>query len=186
MVTLAVQVRPLRDHELGTLEGRINLDWGNPAKHRRRFEKQQRDEAVYLVAWHGDLPVGHGLVKWGGSTDDDVRSQIDGCPDVEDLFVHPDYRSKGVGRQILSRAEQLAEERGYSRLGLGVSVDNPRARSLYQRCGYEDSGVGQYTARWLYTDKDGQKQWWEETCTYLVKRLSVYLSDNRRKNMNTR
>ena len=132
---------------------------------------QKEGKAIYLVAWHKDLPIGHALLKWGGPDHTLIASRLNGCPDIEDLFVDPQCRSRGVGSQLLGCAESTAMQREYSLIGLGVDVDDPRARSLYKRLGFEDTGFGEYYSRWQYDDRNGKKAWAEEHCNYLVKRL---------------
>ena len=166
------EIRPLAEEEIGLIEQHINFDWAALGKHRERFVKQQRSSVVYLVAWYKNVPVGHALLQWDGSTDKPAASELGRCPDVEDLFVSPDYRSKGIGSMLLDFAESLASQQGYSRIGLGVSIDNPRARSLYERRRYRDSGLGEYATGGCYIDKDGQEQSWEEICNYLIKQLN--------------
>ena len=91
-------------------------------------------------------------------------SGLSDCPDVEDLFVGSEYRSRGIGSRLLDAAESLAVGKGYSRIGLGVSIDNARARSLYERRGYEDSEFGEYRVGDRYVDRDGRERSWEEVC----------------------
>ena len=166
------EIRPLSsEEELILLEQHIDFDWASSKKHRKRFDRQQEGHAVYLVAWDEGLPVGHAFVKWDGSSDQPIASKVGRCADIEDLFVRHDWRSKGVGSQMLDRASTLAKREGYSRIGLGVDVDNPRARSLYERKGFADSGLGEYRTKWPWTDKDGQERWAEENCHYLIREL---------------
>ena len=173
MERLVVEIRPVAQDELGLLERQIGFDWAALGKHRERFARQQEGKVVYLVGWMGKLPVGHALVQWKGTTDDPMRSQLDHVPNLEDLFVAPAYRSRGVGSQLLDASEALTKRKGYSRIGLGVAVDNPRARSLYELQGYEDAGFGEYTTGGLYVDRDGQEKTWEEVCRYLIKQLET-------------
>ena len=168
----AVDVRPLTAEELAILDQHIAFDRGNADKHRKRLQLQSEGRGVYLVAWSEDVPIGHALLKWEVPAEYPFASRLDRCAHVEDVFVHPDYRSTGVGSQILLHAERAAQDKRNTTIGLAVGVDNPRARSLYERTGYEDTGVGEFTDRWPYSDREGQQQWEEETCNYLVKRLS--------------
>ena len=133
--------------------------------------RQRADGVVYLVAWLGNLPVGHGLLKWDGSDDEPMSSELDGCPDIEDLFVVPEHRSRGIGSELLSHAEILAAQNGYRQIGLAVAIDNPRAMSLYERRGYVDAGFGEHRTSWAYLDADGLERQAIEVCHYLVKPL---------------
>ena len=169
MEPLTVEIKPIAGEELGLVERHISFDWAAPGKHRDRLVRQQAGEVVYLVAWDGDLPVGHALLKWNGTTDEPMVFRLRGCPDIEDLFVSPEHRSRGIGSQLLDAAESLAVGKGYSRIGLGVSINNPRARSLYGHRGYEGSEFGEYREAGRYVDRDGRERSWEDVCNYLIK-----------------
>ena len=121
-----VDVRPLAAEELKALERHIAFDEGNSDKHRKRLERQSAGKAVYLVAWSEDVALGHAILNWFGPPDYPIADKLDRCPDIQDLFVHPDHRSTGVGLQILRYAEGLAQHRGYPTIGLGVAIDRPR------------------------------------------------------------
>lgn len=54
---------------------------------------------------------------------------------VEDLFVLSDYRSQGIGTQLLAYLAQQVIERGYGRLEWRVRVWNDRAIAFYQKLG---------------------------------------------------
>jgi GNAT superfamily N-acetyltransferase len=151
-------LRPLMVDELGLVEE--HLAHGTAGKHRARLDAQEDGAVVYVIAWLGDRPIGHVLVKWQGASTEAVRSLVGDCPDVEDLFVAPDVRGRGFGTQLLEAAELLARNSGYDRIGLSVGVGNPRARALYERRGFRDLGVAPFVV---------SGEWGSETCTYLVK-----------------
>ncbi len=141
-----------------------------PGTHRERLEKQDRGDALYMVACLDGVPVGHLLLKWASSSTS--ASGLPNCPTLSDIAVHPGYQSRGIGSQLMDRAEHLAAQRGYHQVGLRVALDNVRARALYERRGYRNSGLGLHCSRWPYLDERGQEHWREETCLRLVKRLS--------------
>ena len=171
----SVDVKPVTEDDIILLERQFPE--GLPDKHLGRRGRQQRGLVVYLIAWHEGQPVGHGLLKWGGSGDEHVASRLQGgCPDMEDLFVLEGMRSHGIGTQILQAAERLAAEHGYRRIGLSVDpAQNDPARRLYERLGYRDSGFGEYIEHGEYIDRQGQQQSWEEVCIYLIKELMKQL-----------
>jgi ribosomal protein S18 acetylase RimI-like enzyme len=146
---------------------------GSADKHRGRLARQECGEVVYLIAWDAGTPVGHALLKWAGATEPHLVAHFRGtCPDVEDLLVAVDWRSQGIGTQLLTVAARLVSERGYARIGLSVDVRNPRARALYERLGYTDAGMGIHREEGTYVDQQGQLQRWEDICIYLVKPLT--------------
>ena len=57
-------------------------------------------------------------------------------PYIFNLAVHPQWRRRGVAKQLLLAAEQTAKQWGFSRLYIHVLEDNYAARSLYDRLGY--------------------------------------------------
>ena len=58
------------------------LTQGGPAKHAERVARQERGDVVYLIAWRGERPLGHALLKWKGSDDADVaRPPEQGMPE---------------------------------------------------------------------------------------------------------
>ncbi|MDQ2846549.1 MAG: GNAT family N-acetyltransferase [Actinomycetota bacterium] len=65
------------------------------------------------------------------------------------IQFRPRYQSSGVGSSIIDglKAEAVASDRTFT---LGVEKDNPRARSLYQRLGFVQTGESdsEYLMRW--------------------------------------
>ncbi|HEY5271221.1 MAG TPA: GNAT family N-acetyltransferase [Anaerolineales bacterium] len=171
MSSVVANIRPITETDIALLEKRFQQ--GGMAKHAERFLRQQKGEAVYLVAWHRGQPVGHALLKWGGAQDEPVTRQLRvAFPDIEDLFVIAALRSQGIGSQLIHFAEQLALERGYTHIGLSVGAKtNEPARRLYGRLGYQEAHFGEYTERGEYLDPQGQHHTWEDICIYLIKDL---------------
>ncbi len=164
-------IRPLSEDEIPLLDAHLDVDRLS-GRHDERFAQQQEDRLTYLIAWLGGLPIGHTMVRWTGTTDRYVAERIQDCAHVEDLFVMPEHRSDGVGTQILARAEYLAAERAFTQIGLAVGIDNLRARALYDRLGYVDTGFGVFEIGGSYLDIHGNRRQWREVCEYLVKTLS--------------
>jgi len=55
---------------------------------------------------------------------------------LNDLYVAPDFRNKGVGESLLRKAQVYCSSTNCKGLALETAVDNP-ARSLYERLGWE-------------------------------------------------
>ena len=62
---------------------------------------------------------------------------------LEELFVLPEYRSRGLGREYFAYIERYAKENGFARIRLEAETSNLRAISLYERLGYRDLGYRQ-------------------------------------------
>ncbi|HLF11670.1 MAG TPA: GNAT family N-acetyltransferase [Gammaproteobacteria bacterium] len=93
--------------------------------------------ALVLLAFYDDQSVGVAVCFFGLST---FRAQP--LLNIHDLAVLPQYRGRGIGRALLDAAEDHARRRGCCKLTLEVQDDNTRARTLYQRFGFEDFVVG--------------------------------------------
>ena len=165
-----IEVRPISRREIPLLDRHLDAD-RLAGRHGERLAQQRDGRLTYLIAWLGGIPIGHTMARWEGTTDAFVAERISGCAHIEDLFVMPELRSRGIGTRILAHAERLAEKRGFTRIGLAVGVENPRARALYERLGYADTGFGAFEIGGRYTDRRGQWREWREVCEDLVKGL---------------
>jgi len=56
---------------------------------------------------------------------------------LEDLFVEPEHRGKGIGKALLIRLAQIALERGYARLDWSVLDWNAPSIEFYRSLGAE-------------------------------------------------
>jgi len=54
---------------------------------------------------------------------------------LEDLFVDPEHRGKGIGKALLARLAKIAVERGYGRLEWAVLDWNTPSIEFYRRLG---------------------------------------------------
>lgn len=61
------------------------------------------------------------------------------------LQVEPAYQRKGIGKYILSVAEDITREKGMQRIGIHTTEDNLAARALYASGSYEVTEVGPCT-----------------------------------------
>ena len=63
-------------------------------------------------------------------------SEMQQYPYIFNLAVHPQWRRRGVAKQLLLAAEQTVKQWGFSHLHMHVLEDNQPARSLYEILGY--------------------------------------------------
>lgn len=136
-----------------------------------RLRRQEEGHGLLLVAWFGDSPVGDVYVWLAPPEGPEIRERLPGVPLLNHLEVHPEYRGRGIGTEIMSEAEEVVAARGYERLALGVDPHNEDAMRLYKRLGY---------VAWPYPEiktlgeefrEDGTCRRIPETCHVLVKYL---------------
>lgn len=76
---------------------------------------------------------------------------IAACPDwkdwelgivleIHEVAIHPDWQGKGLGRELLARAEELGRKHGRKISALWVGVGNARARDWYTRLNFREVG----------------------------------------------
>jgi ribosomal protein S18 acetylase RimI-like enzyme len=113
---------------------------------RETFESQERGEAVILVADLNGFPAGQ---VWINLT----LKKAEATGALWAVRVLPCLQNLGIGARLMTAAEQLLAERGYTGVELGVEKDNPGARRFYERLGYRLTGIAQ--GEYQYTTPDG-------------------------------
>jgi ribosomal protein S18 acetylase RimI-like enzyme len=102
--------------------------WEEPEKHINRRIKVHED--LFLVGTIEDKIVGTVMGRC-----DENRGW------VEYLAVHPLFRRKGIGRQLLNIIEERLSVKGCFGMGLLIQQETPVATNFYQRVGYRIKNV---------------------------------------------
>jgi ribosomal protein S18 acetylase RimI-like enzyme len=85
------------------------------------------------------------------------------------LATKSSLRGLGLGTRLIAEAEQRIKKRGLTRAMIGVEDDNPRARELYERLGYQVTGHEVET--WTVDDGSGNEIVHHARITLLTKEL---------------
>jgi len=88
--------------------------------------------AEVLLAYWADEPAGFALYFRNFSTFLGKTGIY-----LEDLFVEPAYRGRGIGKALLIRLAEIARERGYGRMEWAVLDWNRPAIDFYKSLGAE-------------------------------------------------
>jgi GNAT superfamily N-acetyltransferase len=149
-----VTVRELKPGELESVGRHLPLN---------RLPQHLEERSTYLVAWEDTVPVGHAHIAWSGTHLE--------LPEIQDVFVLPELRRRGIASQLTHAAEAEARARGWDRISLSVSQDgNPAASRLYAKLGYVDAGVGPVRAFGQVMLRSGPLDV-DDALVYLVKEL---------------
>jgi ribosomal protein S18 acetylase RimI-like enzyme len=65
-------------------------------------------------------------------------AEADGTVDLEDLFVDPDNRRRGIASELVRRIAEVLRTRGVQRLEVTA---NPHAMEFYRSAGFTDYGT---------------------------------------------
>jgi ribosomal-protein-alanine N-acetyltransferase len=85
--------------------------------------------SLWLVATDGDTVAGY------------IGSQsVMGEADMMNVAVHPDYRRKGIGKQLVEALVASLKDNGVYSLTLEVRASNEPAISLYDQLGFTQVG----------------------------------------------
>ena len=79
-----------------------------------------------VVFYENDIAVGCGA----------FREKETDTVEIKRMFVHPDYRKKGIASQVLAELERWAKEVNYKFTILETGKNQPEAINLYQKLGY--------------------------------------------------
>ena len=91
-----------------------------------------RNLGIVWVAQDGDALVGYLVAVLVMSLEHQGL-----MAEIDEFFVAPAARAKGVGRQLLLAAEEGLTQAGCVRLQLQLGTENVAARGFYEQHGYE-------------------------------------------------
>lgn len=112
-----MEIRPLEPHEVDRVAAVLGL------------ARLGQGDGVYLVAWDGPEPLGHAHVA------------MTQPPEVQDVWVRPEHRRRGIASALTAAAEAVAADAGHDRVRITVSADNAAAQAVYRGMGYAECGV---------------------------------------------
>lgn len=133
----AITIRPGRLSDAGQ-EAALNnsVDWCyDEAQTLAEYHDDAYEPSSVLVAEAGDEIAGK-LELFIGWKSTHGRFGV-----IRRFIVKEEYRSRGVGRQLLDAATGWAREQGCSFIELSVDVTNPIAHAFYKREGFDEDRV---------------------------------------------
>lgn len=95
------------------------------------LERIQKNESILFVAYLDGVAIGFTQLYTSFSS-----VSLQAVFILNDLYVAPSSRGKGVGEALLNRAKAVCRERKYKGLALETGVKNP-AQQLYEKLGWE-------------------------------------------------
>jgi ribosomal protein S18 acetylase RimI-like enzyme len=126
-----------------------------PAFRFSRTYMQQLIESPNAATWIAeDGPelkielIGFSIVEW-------AVEKSESAAYIQTLEVHPAFRGRGIGAELLGRAEASARAAGALSIALHVDVENATAIRLYESRGYsrrgkEESYYARHRAAFIY------------------------------------
>jgi L-amino acid N-acyltransferase YncA len=110
------------------------------------LERRERRHPVVVAAIGGDV------IGWGSLNPFNPRPAYDHVVDFS-IYVERTWRGQGVGRQLLDRLIQLAQDGGFHKMVLAALAHNKAGLALYARAGFTPVGTyheqGQLDGTWV-------------------------------------
>jgi ribosomal protein S18 acetylase RimI-like enzyme len=115
---------PLTNDELN---GLMSVSWSD---HKRcDFMPVLSHSLAYVCAYQEKLLIGFVNLAWDGGEHAFLL----------DTLVHPQFRLRGIGRELVRKAISEAKQRGLT----WIHVDfEPHLQSFYEGCGFRDTAAG--------------------------------------------
>ena len=162
-----ISIRPIREADLPAME------WEGEYRHFRRLYAEHFEAfragttLIFIAESSAGVMIGQVFILLYSRN----KEVADGLHRAY-LFsfrIKPAYRNQGLGSYMLSFVENQLLLRGYTTVRLNVAQDNPKARALYERHGYEV--IGYSSGVWQYQDDEGAWQTMREPAWKMSKRL---------------
>lgn len=97
------------------------------------------DDGMLLGAWRGGELAGYACLYWSFTSVAPAETVL-----MNDLYVDPASRSRGVGRILIEASAAVARERGAQRLEWMTAPSNETAQRLYDSTGAQRGEWIQY------------------------------------------
>ncbi len=145
-ISLPIIIRPCQRQDLHDLEW-----FGALSRYRNlianTFERHEKGQVIMLVAEANHFPIGQVWVNL-------EKKRADSIGILYALRVLAPLQNAGIGTRLIGAAESLLLERGYRTAEIGVEKDNPPAKRLYERLGYQV--IRENLEEWEVLTPDGQ------------------------------
>ena len=162
-----IDIRPLSKAQLATVQSALP-ESGITSQD---LTDHITNRTTIVVAWLDHVPIGIGWIDWKGPRSATVETLLGRVAEIHRLHVHKQYRSLGVGTQLIKSFERLAVLQNQTLIGLGVHMTNHRALTLYRRLGYVEAG-GRYLDEYTVRRADGIQSPVRVPALYMVRKAA--------------
>ncbi len=138
-----------------------------------RCERMADERGLLLVAWCDGKAVGHIYLWWEPADEAELRKRLTDVPLLMNLWVHKSWRRRGIGTDLVKRAEQELRKRAHRRVALGVELDNKTAIKFYLGRNYDPWPYGDLKTHYDEFTPDGHHEIGAEVCAVYMKELGL-------------
>ena len=107
------------------------------------FEAQwNHPNSAFFFACSDDSKIGYLKLNTEDAQTDQV---LDQATEIERIYIHHEYQSKGIGAKMIQFAKATAFQAGSKWIWLGAWDQNPRAIAFYKKQGFVPFGTHDFT-----------------------------------------
>jgi ribosomal protein S18 acetylase RimI-like enzyme len=154
---------------------------GEDASHvailKERLDRVAAKKGELLVARWRRKAIGHIYLWLEPADEEELRKRLSDTPLLMNLWVRKNFRRKGVGTALVTRAERRLRKLGHHQVALGVETSNHAAVNLYTRHRYQEWGEGELKTHYDEFHADGSQTLGWEICAVYTKQLGPGIVD---------
>ncbi|WP_294704242.1 GNAT family N-acetyltransferase [uncultured Fusobacterium sp.] len=132
------------------LEGKSTFNKDLPTY--QEWDKNHLQDCRYVVERN------ESIIAWCSLAATSSREVYRGVVEVS-IYVHQQYRGKGVGKKLLTHLCIESEKKGYWTLYSGILANNIESRKLHLNCGFREIGYREKIAKDIFGE-------WQDTVIY--------------------
>ncbi len=111
----------------------LKRNWAQSGLGKKYFAEVVSDpEAICLIAEENNKPIGY--IAAGPK---EFNYRLSKYLEIQNMGVSPDFRSKGVGSQLMNKCLAIAKSRGYQKVYVTSYFENSKAVSFYENNGFK-------------------------------------------------
>lgn len=115
----------------------IKTDWAQSKDGKKYFTNIINDpNAICLIAEENSNVIGY--ISGSPMVREYCKSKYF---EIENMGVHPNYRSKGIGSKLMEECLKIAKEKGFQKVYVNVYIKNEKAVKFYKKYGYNEIDI---------------------------------------------
>lgn len=132
------QIKPMAESDFADWLSMCNqLHTDNTSEQNEKDLRQIQKDSRYepFIARH-ESGKAAGYIELSTRTDYVEGSDSSPVGYVESIFVQPEYRKHGLGRQMIEWAEDWCRQKGFTQLGSDALMDNSDSHAFHKSVGF--------------------------------------------------
>lgn len=118
-------------------EDDLIVTWAKSEEGEKYFRELLEDpESHCLIAEENHQPIGY-----LAATHKHLSYHTNKYLEIDNMGVNPEYRSKGIGSELIKQCLKWAQEQGYQKVIVNTFFENKKAISFYQKNGFSEIDV---------------------------------------------